>query len=121
MATTENIKHRLSQYHLLEVEYMQIRRILERLRKTHERYSFPQSLELEALYEKNLTKIENERQYIQTMLNTLEGDAHKVMMYRYINGLEWWKVAEAMNYSERSVHRIHNDALATLSNYGKEG
>lgn len=115
MATTEFVKRRLSQYHILEVEIMQIRRILERLKETHKRHSFPQSLELEALYEKNLAKLENERQQIQILLNSLEGEAHEVMMYRYINGLEWWKVAEAMNYSERSIYRIHNEAIETLA------
>lgn len=35
-----------------------------------------------------------------------------VLFYRYIKGLEWWEIAEKMQYSERHVTRIHGKALA---------
>lgn len=35
-----------------------------------------------------------------------------VLFYRYIKGLDWWEIAEKMNYSERQIHRIHGNALA---------
>lgn len=35
-----------------------------------------------------------------------------VLFYRYIKGLEWWEIAEKMQYSERQVHRHHGKALA---------
>lgn len=35
-----------------------------------------------------------------------------VLFYRYIKGLEWWEIAEKMNYSERWVLKIHGKALA---------
>lgn len=34
-----------------------------------------------------------------------------VLFYRYIKGLDWWEVAEKMNYSERHVTRLHGEAL----------
>ncbi len=35
-----------------------------------------------------------------------------VLFYRYIKGLNWWEIAEKMNYSERWVLKIHGKALA---------
>lgn len=35
-----------------------------------------------------------------------------VLFYRYIKGMEWWEIAEKMNYSERWVLKIHGKALA---------
>lgn len=35
-----------------------------------------------------------------------------VLFYRYIKGLEWWEIAEKMNYSERWVLKLHGKALA---------
>lgn len=35
-----------------------------------------------------------------------------VLFYRYIAGLDWWEIAEKLNYSERWVHKLHGRALA---------
>lgn len=35
-----------------------------------------------------------------------------VIFYRYIKGLEWWEIAEKMNYSERWILKLHGKALA---------
>ena len=35
-----------------------------------------------------------------------------VLFYRYVKGLEWWEIAEKMNYSERWVLKLHGKALA---------
>jgi DNA-directed RNA polymerase specialized sigma subunit len=35
-----------------------------------------------------------------------------VLFYRYIKGMDWWEIADRMNYSERWVHKIHGKALA---------
>ena len=45
---------------------------------------------------------------IELLENIQEKD---VLHYRYIKGLDWWKVAEIMNYSERQIHRFHGNAL----------
>ena len=35
-----------------------------------------------------------------------------VLFYRHIKGLDWWEIAEKMNYSERWILKIHGKALA---------
>ena len=37
-----------------------------------------------------------------------------VLFYRYIKGLDWWEIAEKMNYSERWVLKLHGKALAHI-------
>ena len=37
-----------------------------------------------------------------------------VLFYRYIKGLDWWEIAEKMNYSERWIYKIHGRGLAHL-------
>ena len=34
-----------------------------------------------------------------------------VLFYRYIKGLDWWEIAEKMNYSERQIYRYHGRGL----------
>lgn len=35
-----------------------------------------------------------------------------VLFYRYIKGLDWWEIAEKMNYSERWIYKLHGLGLA---------
>lgn len=35
-----------------------------------------------------------------------------VLFYRYIRGLNWWEIAERMQFSERQIYRLHGKALA---------
>lgn len=35
-----------------------------------------------------------------------------VLFYRYIAGMDWWEIAEKLQYSERWVHKLHGRALA---------
>lgn len=46
---------------------------------------------------------------IKAVKNSYEQD---VLFYRYIKGLDWWEIAEKMQYSERQIHRFHGKALA---------
>ena len=39
----------------------------------------------------------------------------EVLQYRYIEGMTWEKVAQAMHYSTMQVSRIHADALAAVT------
>lgn len=48
---------------------------------------------------------------IDNLKSTNEKD---VLFYRYIKGMDWWEVAEKMNYSERWTHKLHGKALAHL-------
>ena len=50
---------------------------------------------------------------ITRRIELLQSDNEKdVLHYRYIKGLEWWEIAEKMNYTERWIHSIHGKALA---------
>lgn len=45
----------------------------------------------------------------------------QLLELHYIKGLEWWKVANAINYSEQNVYKLRRRALATLADIiGKE-
>lgn len=48
---------------------------------------------------------------IKAVKNSYEQD---VLFYRYIKGLDWWEIAEKMNYTERWIHKLHGRALAHL-------
>lgn len=49
---------------------------------------------------------------IARRINEIRNENEKdVLFYRYISGLEWWKIAERMRYSERWVLKLHGKAL----------
>ena len=41
-------------------------------------------------------------------------DEQRVLKLRYIKGLKWEEIEEALGYSHRSVHRLHNKSLQHL-------
>lgn len=43
-----------------------------------------------------------------------EEDERDVLFYRYIKGMEFWEIAQQMDYSERQIHRKHGKALTNL-------
>jgi hypothetical protein len=43
-----------------------------------------------------------------------------VLFYRYIKGMDWWEIAEKMDFAERHVYRIHGKALAHFQMPKKE-
>ena len=48
-------------------------------------------------------------------INLLDDDRmHAVMVRRYINGMAWRKIANSMHYDERTVYRLHGDAIYFL-------
>lgn len=50
---------------------------------------------------------------IVAQIKALKSENEKdVLFYRYIAGLDWWEIAEKLQYSERQVHRFHSLALA---------
>ncbi|HBA62601.1 MAG TPA: hypothetical protein DCZ20_01960 [Lachnospiraceae bacterium] len=66
--------------------------------------------------ERDLINEKNERvkayKKISGQIKCLNNENEKdVLFYRYITGLEWWEIAEKMNYSERWVLKIHGRAL----------
>ena len=52
---------------------------------------------------------------IENQIKKLEDqDERDVLFYRYIKGYDFWKVAEMIDKSERTVYRIHRDALRKM-------
>lgn len=51
-------------------------------------------------------------QEIKACIDALEDSRESdVLFYRYIKGLDWWRVAEKMELTERQIYRIHGKAL----------
>ena len=49
---------------------------------------------------------------VDTQIKLLDSEKEKsVLHYRYIKGLDWWEIAEKMNYTERWIHKLHGSAL----------
>ena len=64
-----------------------------------------------ALIEEERLRVK-EYETISNQIELLQSDKEKdVLHYRYIKGLDWWEIAEKMNYSERWIHKIHGNAL----------
>ena len=54
-------------------------------------------------------------QEIKTCIDSLEDSRENdVLFYRYVKGLDWWKIAEKMGYTERWILKLHGKALAHL-------
>ena len=52
---------------------------------------------------------------ISEQINKLEDQNESdVLFYRYIRQLDWWKIAERMNYSDRWIYKLHGKALMHL-------
>ena len=56
--------------------------------------------------------------YYSEIVNTIDSvkrnKERDVLFYRYIKGMDWWEIAEKMNFSERQIYRIHGKALGHL-------
>lgn len=121
MELINTIKRDLIQYIDMEMERVQIQNILTRLRREMAKgYTSEPAVALETLYVKKLDEICQHKRCVEELIATLDGEELDVMKWRYINGLTWDKVAEAMSYSYTNVHRIHNKALKRLANNIKE-
>ena len=60
---------------------------------------------------KRIKLYEDIAKQIEKLSSTNEKD---VVFFRYIKGLDWYEIAEKMNFTERHVHRIHGKALVHL-------
>ncbi len=54
------------------------------------------------------------RQEVVNVINQIPGEQGDVLYERYINLKRWDDVAEAVGYSVRQTHRIHQAALGSL-------
>lgn len=69
-----------------------------------------------------IEKLKNERfEKIKLMDDILyhislleDKDEQRVLKLRYIKGLKWKEIEEALGYSHRSVHRLHSKSLQHL-------
>lgn len=52
---------------------------------------------------------------IAERIKDLQSEQQKdVLFYRYIKGMDWWDIAEKMQFSERWVYRLHGKALGNF-------
>lgn len=52
---------------------------------------------------------------VQGMIDTLENETQReVLAYRYLEGMAWDEIAAQLNYTERSMHRVHAEALCEV-------
>ena len=73
-------------------------------------------LDLMERYQNMLGRIDEIQAQIEEAIASLDGVERTLMRYRYLDGMSWNDICEAMNYSWNSVHRIHGRALAKLRN-----
>ena len=69
---------------------------------------------LETRYRTKQAELLRQQVDIETAIESLEPVERQLLRYRYLLGLTWEEVSEAMHYSWRQVHNIHARALAAL-------
>lgn len=66
------------------------------------------------LYEEGVEQVKSYKE-ISAKIKELENeDERDVLFYRYIVGMDWWKVAQEMDCSERWVQELHGRALEKM-------
>ena len=70
------------------------------------------------LYAAKLAEREAQQLRIEQAIDSLDDTvARQIMRDRYISGLAWWRICrelESRGYSERTVYRLHGEALLKL-------
>lgn len=59
-------------------------------------------------------EISREMERVRGLIGLTTGREKTVLMYRYLDGLEWEDVAHRLHYSRQHACRIHGDALKTI-------
>lgn len=59
-------------------------------------------------------EISREMARVRRLIDLTTGREKTVLMYRYLDGLDWEDVAHRTHYSRQHVCRIHGDALRTI-------
>ena len=66
--------------------------------------------------EKKVAVLISLREEINEQIDLLDSSEEQMLLrYRYIDGLTWDEIERMMNVSERTVFRIHGNALAHFS------
>ena len=71
-------------------------------------------LDLMERYQNMLGRIDEIQAQIEEAIASLDGVERTLMRYRYLDGMSWNDICEAMNYSWSGIHKIHGGALAKL-------
>lgn len=69
---------------------------------------------LQSLYQGLLDRIDEEQLAIEQAIKGLGSRERRLIRYKYIDGLTWASVCEAMHYSWGQTHNIHAMALDRL-------
>ena len=69
---------------------------------------------IEQLKKEQKSRIESYNDIRQKIKELKCQNEDDVLFYRYIKGMNWWEIAEKMNYSERWILKLHGKALAHL-------
>lgn len=73
------------------------------------------NMEAVTYLQRMITKATLEIESIDRALEGLESNEKVLLIERYVNNKEWWKVASIVKYSERHCKRIRTDAINKLA------
>lgn len=65
-------------------------------------------------YARQIERLTTEQAWIETQINCLEPVLRRLMRYRYIDGMIWEDVCDAISYSWRQTLYMHSKALDIL-------
>lgn len=71
-------------------------------------------MELEDKITTELCQLVLEKSQLWDQIQSLPREERLVLQYRYFQGLSWEKVSGAMNFSLRTIHRLHESGLKIL-------
>lgn len=66
------------------------------------------------LYQVKRAQLLDAQNRIEELIELLPSRERTLFRYRYIDGMEWEEVCDAIGYSWRQTHRIHDRALGKL-------
>lgn len=64
------------------------------------------------LQDEHYWRIKSYKEIVKRIKELRSENEIDVLFYRYIKGMDWWEIADKMNYTERWIHKIHGKALA---------
>lgn len=121
--TRNELKRRLYRYKDLKSEYQQLGATIVRLKFEHSNGAPPTPAvqfrlnEINTNYERQREKLLDAMTEVERLIERLDDPkARELMRCRYLDGMDWEDVCEAINYSWSQTHRIHGKALNDLLN-----
>ena len=107
-------KEQLRQYRSIKIEICQLERRIEELEGLG--YGENITLPLRELYRNKLADLIEGQLRIEKAIESLNPTERELIRLRYIDGAEWFDVAETINYEWAQTHRVHARALAKIKN-----